>query len=450
MLLRPFPVVTAATVAAFLIAPSAGARAASYVPGEVIVKYHDRTSRSARAAVQRHTHTRYAGKLPGGPRTLRIADGSSVPAKLAELRRQGDVEYAVPNYIAHASWIPNDPGLAGTAGGWQALQWNLSGPASVNAPAAWDEAIKLGAPGGRGAIVAVIDTGVAYENYKRFRKSPDLYRQRFVRGYDFVDNDRHANDENGHGTHVASTIAEATNNGVGLVGLAYGVKIMPLRVLDSEGAGDAAAISRAIRYAAKHGADVINMSLEFDTTVTARQIPEILSAARYARRKGVVMVAAAGNEADTAVAYPARASTIISVGATTEHGCQADYSNSGPGLDISAPGGGDDAPNADNPADAASCNPARIGRPIFQETFTHDGALRRFAIRGSEYEGTSMAAPHVSAVAALLIATRRLGRRPSASQVQARLEQTARDLGPPGYDTRYGAGLLDAARALGP
>jgi serine protease len=417
----------------------------------VIVKYQEGAPRSARAAVQRHTGTRYAGKLPGGPRTLRIADGATVGEKVAELRRHRDVAYAVPNYVAHASdFVPNDPGGAGTPGGWQAMQWDLAGPASVNAPLAWDYAIHLGAPGGRGAIVAVIDTGVAYESYKRFKKSPDLYRQRFVRGFDFVDDDRHPNDQNGHGTHVTSTIAEATNNAFGLVGLAYGAKIMPLRVLDSEGAGDAAAISRAIRYAAKNGANVINMSLEFDTTVTASQIPEIVSAARYAHHKGVVMVAAAGNEADTAVAYPARASTIISVGATTEHACQAEYSNSGPGLDVVAPGGGDDAPNSDNPADAASCNPGKPARPIFQVTFSHDGSIRRFGLRGSEYEGTSMASPHVAAIAALIIATHRLGNRPSPNAVQLRIQQTARDLGPPGYDTRYGYGLINAGAATDP
>jgi len=444
------PLLTAAATAAFLLAASASAGAAPYAPGQVIVKYRSGVAKSARAAVQRQTGASYAGKLPGGPRTLRIRDSKTVGETVQTLRRHPSVEYAVPNYLAHASFIPNDPGLTGQAGGWQALQWDLAGPASVNAPAAWDEAIRAGAPGGRGVVVAVIDTGVAYENFRRFKKSPDLYRQRFVRGFDFVDNDRHPNDENGHGTHVTSTIAEATNNGFGLVGLAYGVKIMPLRVLDSEGAGDAAAISRAIRYAANNGARVINMSLEFDTTVTASQIPEIVSAARYAHRKGVTMVAAAGNEADTAVAYPARAGQIISVGATTQHLCQADYSNAGPGLDISAPGGGNDAPNVDNPSDQANCHPGVDLPPIFQVTFRHDGGIRTFGVRGSEYEGTSMASPHVAAAAALLIATKRLGSRPSPALIQDRLARTARDLGPPGYDTRYGAGLLDVAAALAP
>ena len=137
---------------------------------------------------------------------------------------------------------------------------------------------------------------------------------------------------------------------------------MPLRVLDADGAGDTVAISRAIRYAAKRRADVINLSLEFDSSVRASQIPDIVSALRFARRRGVVVVAAAGNQADGVVAYPARTSSVIAVGATTERGCLADYSNGGRDLDVVAPGGGVDgpAPLADgerNVWDDAVCDP---------------------------------------------------------------------------------------------
>jgi serine protease len=439
----------AALLAAFLILASSAA-ASDYVPGKVIVKYKHGATRVVRAHAQRSTHTAFAARLPAGSHVLRVTGDRSVPATSAALKKNRNVEYAVPDYIAHASYVPNDPGFAGTVGGWQATQWDMTGPFSMNAPVAWDEAIAAGAPGGSGVIVAVLDTGVAYENYHRFRKAPDLYRGRFVRPYDFVDNDRHANDENGHGTHVTMTIAEATNNNIGLTGLAYGVKVMPLRVLDSEGAGDAIAISRAIRYAAKNGAKVLNMSLEFDTSVTASEIPEIVSAVRYAHRKNVVMVAASGNEADNAVAYPARTTHVISVGAITKDGCQADYSNGGSNLKLVAPGGGSDAPNNDNPADQTNCHPGVDEPPIFQQTFAHDGNVRSFALRGSEYEGTSMASPHVAASAALLIASKRLGSRPSANAVEQRLEHTAFDLGPVGYDTRYGFGEVQPAAALGP
>lgn len=440
----------AASAAAFLIL-ALPAWAADYVPGKVIVKYRHGAPRVVRAMVQRSTHTAFAARLPTGARALRVLGDQSVPATIAALERHRDVQYAVPDYIAHAAgWIPNDPGFGTTLGGWVNTQWDMAGPFGVDAPDAWQEAIDAGAPGGRGVTVAVLDTGVAYQDFRRFRRAPDFRRSTFVRGYDFVDNDHHPNDENGHGTHVTMTIAEATNNGTGLTGLAYGVRIMPLRVLDSQGAGDAIAISRAIRYAAKHGAQVINMSLEFDTSVTASQIPEIVSAVRYAHHRNVVMVAASGNEADSAIAYPARTTHVIAVGATTQDGCQADYSNGGRGLALVAPGGGDDAPNSDNPADQANCHPGVDLQPIFQQTFSHDGSVRRFALRGSEYEGTSMASPHVAASAALLIASGRLGKHPSANAVAQRLEHTARDLGPPGYDTRYGWGLVQPATALGP
>jgi serine protease len=298
--------------------------------------------------------------------------------------------------------------------------------------------------------VAVLDTGVAYANHGRFRRDPDLYSSRFTKAYDFVDGDKFPDDQNGHGTHVTGTIAQKTNNNLGVTGLAYGVTIMPLRVLDAHGEGDAAAIARAIRYAARNGAKIINMSLEFDSSITASQIPDIVAAIRYAHKLGSVVVGAAGNAAETAVAYPARTTYVISVGGITEHGCQADYSNSGSTLDVVAPGGGEDAPNDDNPYDAAACHPNDAdhrGRDIFQVTFTR--GVNTFGLPPN-YEGTSMAAPHVSAIAALIVATGVIGKNPTPQAIEARIKQTARDLGPPGKDRRYGYGLVDASAAITP
>jgi serine protease len=436
-----------AATAALSAAAAPHASANSYVPGRVIVGYDYGLSAGQRASVAKAARTVGGRKLPSGARLVRTRRGETVKAAVARLRRDKRVRYAVPNYIARASeFIPNDPGITGP-GGWQEVQWNLVGPFGVNAPAAWEQAIAAGAPGGRGVTVAVLDTGVAFENFRRFRRNPDLYQRRFTRPYDFVDGDRHPNDENGHGTHVTGTIAQKTNNDLGLAGLAYGVTIMPIRVLDAHGEGDAAAIARAIRYAARNRARVINMSLEFDSSITASQIPDIVAAIRYAHKRGAVVVGAAGNAAESAVAYPARTTHVISVGGTTERGCEADYSNSGSGLDIAAPGGGDDAPLDDNPADLQNCQPEQRGRDIFQVTFTRD--VRTFGIP-SNYEGTSMAAPHVSAIAALIIATKVIGSRPSPQAIEARLKQTARDLGPPGPDRRYGHGLVDAFAAINP
>src|SRR5205085_11345604 len=140
--------------------------------------------------------------------------------------------------------------------------------------------------------------------------------RRFGKGYDCVNHDSHPDDEESHGTHVTGTIAQQTNNGLGVTGLAYGVKIMPLRVLDSQGNGDGADIARAIRYAVKHHAKVVNMSVEFDTSLHAGDIPEVISALHYAKRKGLTLVAASGNEGISKVAYPARYKDVISVGAS--------------------------------------------------------------------------------------------------------------------------------------
>ncbi len=277
--------------------------------------------------------------------------------------------WAVPDYRAHATgtFVPNDPGLGSAPTDWEQLQWNFVGSFGVNAPEAWANVAADGAPGGRGVIVAVLDTGVAYANRGHFRRSPDFSRYEFVRGYDFVDNNPFPNDRNGHGTFVAATIAEATNNRLGLTGLAYGARLMPVRVLNSQGEGDASTIAAGVRFAVRHGARVINLSLEFSSEVTASDIPELIEALRFARRRGVVVVAAAGNEGHAAIAYPARAPDVIAVGATTEHGCLANYSNDGSGLTLVAPGGGADA---DLPGDP-NCHPELpSGQDIYQMTFT--------------------------------------------------------------------------------
>jgi serine protease len=385
--------------------------------------------------------------LASHTRLLRLAPGVSVGSALRRLRARKDVVWAVPDYRAHVAGglIPNDRGDGNVAGDWQKLQWNFAGPFGVNAPQAWSNLAADGAPGGRGVVVAVLDTGVAYADRGPFRRSPDLSRFGFVGGYDFIDHNHFPNDRNGHGTFVAGTIAEATNNHYGVTGLAFASRIMPVRVLDSQGEGEASTIAEGVRYAVKHGANVINLSLEFSSNVTASDIPELIDALRYARRRGVLVVAAAGNEAHTAIAYPARAPSVIAVGATTEHGCLADYSNDGSGLTIAAPGGGADANLPGDP----NCHPELpAGRDVFQVTFT-GASTRRFGLP-SGYEGTSMAAPHVSATAALIIASGVIGRHPTPAQITARLRATARKLGGGGDESLYGAGLVDAAAATAP
>jgi serine protease len=393
----------------------------AYVPGEVVVQ-HDGA---------------------GSPRIVEVGEGNTVPETVAELRRDPSVDYAVPNYIARASAFPADAAAGPNDPGFP-LQWNFSGPFGINMPEAWARAARRGAAGGRGTVVAVLDTGVAYRRLGKFRRAPDLGE--FVPGYDFVDEDRVPLDLNGHGTHVTGTIAESTNNRRAATGIAYAARIMPVRTLDMFGAGDAVTVSRGIRYAARHGADVINMSLEFPAFVNAAQIPQVISAIRYAHRRGVFMTAVAGNEARAAVLpYPGRAHDVVAVAATTEHGCRAKYSNTGAEVDVSAPGGGRDSVAADDAWDAAHCDPSVDGASVYQQTFGTD--LAHFALPPGYY-GTSMATPHVAGLAALIIGSRRLGPNPSPDAVRQLIERTARDLGPPGFDTAYGYGLIDAAAAL--
>jgi len=421
---------------------------APYAPGEVVVGYTPVPATTAAGAAG-IAQAAAAGQSSPVVRTrvLRLAPGVSVASALCRLRKRRGVVWAVPDYRAHiaGAWIPDDEGTGHQPDAWQEQQWNFVGPFGVDAPEAWANLAADGAAGGAGVTVAVLDTGVAYANRGRFRRSPDFSRYTFVKGHDFVAGNPYPNDRNGHGTFVAATIAEATNNHYGLTGLAYAAHIMPVRVLNSQGEGEASTIAEGVVFAVKHHAQVINLSLEFSPSVTASDIPELIHALRYAHRHGVLVVGAAGNEGHTAIAYPARAPDVISVGATTEHGCLADYSNDGTGLTLVAPGGGADANLPGDP----NCHPEQPpGRDIYQVTLT-GSSLAKFGLP-SGYEGTSMATPHVAATAALIIASRVLGPHPTPAQITARLKATARKLGGGGDERLYGAGLVDAAAATAP
>jgi serine protease len=427
--------------------------APDYVPGEVVVGYAaDPTPTAQIAHATRDART---GSISTEENTsedtqvVKVPRGQTISQTIAQLRRRRGVLYAVPDYIAHQAggWFPNDRGDTDHAHGWEALQWNFLAGTGVDAPDAWAHMFADHRPGGRGVVIAVLDTGVAYRNWEQFRESPDFAGTRFVDPYDFVANNPYPLDREGHGTFVAGMIAEATNNHLGLTGLAYGAKIMPIRVLDADGNGDSATIARGIRYAVMHHAQVVNLSLEFDITVTAPEIPDIISAIHFAHSHGVVVVGAAGNDSALHLAYPAAAQDVISVGATTRDGCIADYSNSGTKLDLVAPGGGDDASLSTDP----DCHPLRNLPAVHQMTFSDFDSLApganpdQFSLPPSY--GTSMAAPEVSATAALIIASRVLGLHPSPDAILARLEQTATPLGGSQPNPDYGYGLVNAGAA---
>lgn len=308
--------------------------------------------------------------------------------KKSNLAKQ--TEYIEPNYIYQALFIPNDPDYA--------KQWNLR---SINVEQAWDETK------GNGVTVAVIDTGVS--------RVPDLKDTKFVKGYDFVNDQIPADDDSGHGTHVAGTIAQSTNNNYGVAGIAYEASIMPLKVLSAGGGGTVADIAEAIRFAADNGADVINMSLG------GRGESNIMEEAiNYAYSKGVVVIAAAGNENSNSVSYPARYAHVIGVAALDAAGEKAPYSNFGAGVDISAPGGSETG-------------------MILQDTI--DPETGASAIMG--FQGTSMAAPHVAGVAALVKAAGIT----EPEEVLRVLKQSVRVVQDDPLN-QFGAGHLDAAAAV--
>jgi serine protease len=398
-------------------------------------------------------------------RAVSLPAGVSVRRTATALRQNPEVVYAEPNFIATASateptlpFDPNDSALLGTisqtqffAGQWAFKQWNFldfegvateslpTSPGGIDAVDAWRNLILANRPGALGVVVAVLDTGIAYHGKGgKFLRSPDFAASQFAPGYDFVDRDRFPLDENGHGTHVAGTIAERTNNTIGLTGLAYKAKLMPVRVLDRQGRGDALHIAEGIRLAIGNGAQVINMSFNFGCH---KRVPIVNEALREAYEHGVVTVASAGNlGSETCVSPPATEPRVIAVGGTTEGGCLGSYSLAGQAVDVVAPGGGISQPGC----------PSVSARPIYQVTL-RPGSTKKFTIP-SYYVGTSMAAAHVSGVAALILASNAIPHRVSGkalvAAVSKRLRGTARDLGL--SPLQQGAGLIDAGRATAP
>jgi len=294
------------------------------------------------------------------------------------------VAWVQPNYIYQATFVPNDPGFP--------EQWALT---AIEATAAWDVT-----RGTNNVVVAVVDSGVDYTH-------PDLIgRIDTANDHDFVNGDDDALDDNGHGTHVSGILSATMDNAIGVAGVAPGCRILPVKVLSAAGWGDSAGVAAGIEYAADNGAEIINLSL-------AGPADRAMSAAvAYARGKGCIVVAAAGNEGSAAGAgYPARYAGVLGVGAVDSRHARTSFSNYGTGVDVAAP-----------------------------------GLAILSTLPGGRYEymsGTSMASPFVAGVAALLLSSE-----PSldATAVVGRILDTATDLAP----SLLVGNLLNAAAALGP
>lgn len=316
---------------------------------------------------------------------------------------QGDRPNAKSSSPKLRGWKPNDPRFN--------EQWNLH---MVGAGRAWERTR------GKGIVVAVIDTGVAAKSTDRGKRARDFNKTKFVAGYDFVHDDDDPYDDNGHGTHVSGTIAESTNNREGVAGLAPEAVIMPIKVLSAEGWGSAADVADAIRFAADNGAHIINLSLgsSYASEVEAKAV-------KYAQRKGVLIVCAAGNGFGSPVGYPAAFPSCVAVSSVGPSGELAFYSSYGPQVALAAPGG-DLFASPDG--------------GILQNTVLNE----EWGGSGDDYyqfQGTSMASPHVAAAAALVMSQ---GVR-DPSRVRDILLRSARRANGPRL--QYGAGILSASRA---
>jgi hypothetical protein len=339
------------------------------------------------------------GGLLGGDRVYHFSS-VEMPATVSEfLEDLDEVEWVEPVQKISKLGTPNDMFFS--------YQWHMT---TLGVTTAWDVTM------GDGVTVAVIDTGVSV--------GADGFMD-LLPGWDFYDNDGDPSDEDGHGTHVAGTIAQNTGNGVGTVGLAPGVSILPVRVLGPNG-GSSYDVAAGIVWAVDQGANIINMSLGGGGYSTA-----MADACEYAVNNGVTVIAATGNDGYTnSISYPARYDTVMAVGATTMDGSIAYYSNYGPGIDITAPGGD---VTADLDGDG-------YGDGVLQETLDPTTGTFGFYF----YQGTSMATPHVAATAALIYAN---GIK-DVDEILEALTSTADDMGGPGYDTAYGHGIVNPVAAL--
>lgn len=360
---------------------------------------------------------------------------------IKELRKRGDVDHADPNYILQGFASPNDS--------LYPYQWHYP---LINLPAAWDIT-----QGSSSVVVAVLDTGVLLDH-------PDL-KDNLTHdgvsgdGFDFIQDATAARDGNGidsnpydtgdlgngggsssfHGTHVAGTVAGVGNNAKGIAGVAWTARIMPVRVL-GKGGGTSYDILQGVRYAAglpndsnttpSQKADVINLSLGGPSYSGTAQ-----SVYAQARAAGVIVVAAAGNEDSSEPSYPASYNGVVSVSAVDLNSSRAFYSNYGQYVDVAAPGGDTTRDlNGDGRPDGVLSTLGNLDSGALAPSYQY-------------YQGTSMAAPHVAGVAALMKSVN-TGLTPDGFDLSLQRSEIVNDLGETGRDDYYGYGLIDAFKAV--
>ena len=392
-----------------------------YRPDEVLVKFKPTISdQTIKATIAAYQCKRLKRISRINVYKIQIQTSTTLEETLFALRRNPDVEYAEPNYIAYVTETPNDPLFE--------YQYALYNPGSkppgspqgeetadIKATSAWEET-----KGGDDIVIAIIDTGVDLLH-------PDLDEKIYSSGYDFVNNDSDATDDEGHGTHVAGIAAAATHNNEGIAGVAWNCKILPVKILDNLGEGDFSALIEGIIWAADNGADVLNISAGGDFPSVSLE-----NALKYAYDKDIVIVASAGNDGG-AVIYPAAYDAYcLAVAATNDSDERVDFSNSGgwesnvgPEIDVAAPG-----------EEIVSLVPTWY----FGEGFFPYGI-------GS---GTSMASPHVAGLAALIKSVKP---HLTAAQIMNVIRYSADDVNYTNYlgkDNYIGYGRINMKTALVP
>lgn len=392
-LARPGGLLRIAALLSFCLAacgwhPSVQAEPARFVPGQILVKPKAGVD-DADFASRLKTHGgRELKTIPRLNVRLVNVNESNADAVLARLRRDPNIEFAERDYLAEAALTPNDPQVV------NGNEWHL---AKIQAPAAWDIAT-----GDSNTVVAVLDSGVNAAH-------PDL-ASRMVPGYDFVWGDADPADDFGHGTAVAGVVVAAGNNGIGVAGVAFNARVMPVKVMNSSGFAAYSAIAQGIRYAVDRGARVVNISIAGTSASATLQ-----DAINYAWSSNVVIVAAAGNNGNSTPLYPAACSNVVAVSATAADDSLASFSNFGTHIALAAP-----------------------GNNIWTTT-------RDLATGYSAWNGTSFASPVVAGAAALMCSAKPAL---TSAQLVSLLKQSADDLGATGSDPSFGAGRVNVSRAV--
>ena len=389
----------------------------TYVPDRLVVKFRSSLTIEEIQALHQQAGGRVLKTISRfGAQVVKLGPGVTASSAISHYRASGLVEYVEQDVYASITATPNDQ--------FYYAQWHYP---AINLPGAWDNA-----NGSAGVVVAVLDTGI--------RSHPDLDGIT-VQGRDIFDNDNDPTDPGcstdpslfSHGMHVTGTIDALTNNGIGVAGVNWGgvagTKIMPIRVLGEIsgvgcGMGSLSDAADGIIYAVDHGAKVINMSIGGSAGLTVLE-----NAVNDAFSRGVTLVAAAGNN-NGPVSFPAAYANVIAVAATACDNSKASYSNFGPQIAVAAPGGDFNITCGGDP------NSGYVWSPSWSPN------------TGNVYlgwNGTSMAAPHVTGVVALMISRGITG----PSNIRNVLQSTATDLGAPGRDDVFGYGLVNAAAAVG-